>query len=147
MQTLYCASCAGASKFEGIKPKFCGLCGQPFDKAFVAEKFPQSSPSPSPVAKASTNRFARPSRPAHTRPEPQEIEGGEEEFGEESYTEKDEIYARAQELAQGISASDFMVGTDDSDGRTFKFEDFVREAQSKQPAQPVAKAPRARKQK
>lgn len=35
MSSLYC-TCGFKNEYSGVKPKFCGSCGQPFDKLFKA---------------------------------------------------------------------------------------------------------------
>ena len=97
----------------------------------------RASASPRPVAapsRSSSSRFGRPARPAmnaHQSVEASDIEEPiDDSTSEEEYIEKGEIHAHAQELAATISKSDFMVGSEGG-SNTFKYADFVREAQAK----------------
>lgn len=43
MSNLYC-TCGFKNEYSGVKPKFCGACGQPFDKLFKAVVTPPPQP-------------------------------------------------------------------------------------------------------
>lgn len=62
MSKLFCSnsSCAKLTNYDGMKPKFCSHCGQPFDAAFKSQAFVEK-----PVARQQENRpRITPSRPA-----------------------------------------------------------------------------------
>lgn len=162
MNTLYCASCAAANRYEIVKPKLCQSCHKPVEGTFISTAPvavshtpvsipPTRSSYPSPIKARST--FTRANLRGGERAPlvgapVQQVE--ESDFGpEEHYTDKDEIYARGQELAQTISADDFMVGSLEVEGgaKTFKFADLVREAQQSGGGSGVSKAPRQRRKK
>lgn len=52
MSTLYC-TCGFKNEYSGVKPKFCGNCGQPFDKLFKAVVTPPPQPVNVPVTQPS----------------------------------------------------------------------------------------------
>jgi len=47
MSKLFCSnsSCAKATSYEGMKPKFCSHCGEPFDSAFKSVAIKLAQPS------------------------------------------------------------------------------------------------------
>lgn len=164
MNTLYCASCAYANRYEIVKPKLCQSCNKPVEGIFiptspiaVATRAPISAPPARHPYPAPTKSRSVPLRanlrggertPILGLPV-EETEQVDFESGDD-HVDGDETYARGQELAQTISADDFMVGSLEVEGaaKTFNFGDLVREGQRNGGAVTASnKAPKQRRRK
>lgn len=148
MNQIYCASCGAKAIYEVVKPKFCGACTAPFDAAFAGAAAPQvtvttvaapvhrpqQAAAPVSRARAALSRL-NVNQPPVQNDDPDEVE--------EVDADKEEIFARAEELAQTISPADFICGVDEGEAKKRTWSDILREVAANPPAS-TGPAPKAR---
>lgn len=155
MNSIYCSSCGAKALYEITKPKFCGACTAPFEAGLIvpsisANVIPNHQVTIAPVVRPTYPSLLNKSRPLPARARhaaPIQEQSDDDGFGrDDTHIDKDEIYARGQELAQHISASDFLCGTGEDAPKSFNYGQLVREAQGGNAVpSPKNKAPKQRR--